>query len=293
MEEESKEMKNGKVNEEEEEEEEKEKEEREAIVMEEEEEEEEKEEIRTMAIANSWLETGPGEEGEQKEEENVTNQKMEEEEKEEEKEEKMETEEDKEQETKTPKREERKKREQEQEKEIVTKSGRKIHKPKQETAVTENKKSKDMEPPAQRTATPSQEELEQKQEEFEKDNHPEHQLGTVLWARVGSSPFWPAAVVNDPDLGMSTHVAYKMAKFYREYHVQFYGKAVQRAWVGPNCILKFQGLEEFNKRAAEYKESAKSKEKKKLLKAYFPSGKTKTSWEEAIQGERGQQTLYS
>ena len=59
----------------------------------------------------------------------------------------------------------------------------------------------------------------------------------------------------------------KGSGFAREYHVQFFGKAVQRAWVASSALLPFEGLEAFHAKAREVKgEVGKAKTKQKLLK---------------------------
>ena len=62
-------------------------------------------------------------------------------------------------------------------------------------------------------------------------------------------------------------VSAKGSGFAREYHVQFFGKAVQRAWVASSALLPFAGLEAFHEKAKEMKEEiGKAKTKQKLLK---------------------------
>ena len=66
---------------------------------------------------------------------------------------------------------------------------------------------------------------------------------------------------------LSTRVSVKGSGFAREYHVQFFGKAVQRAWVASSALLPFEGLEAFHAKAREVKgEVGKAKTKQKLLK---------------------------
>ena len=76
--------------------------------------------------------------------------------------------------------------------------------------------------------------------------------------------------------------------YFFQYHVQFYGK-VQRAWVKEQSLLKFEGLDAFNEAGLKVKASGSKKSsdhKKKLLSAYFPSGDRKTTWQEAVEGNK-------
>ena len=102
----------------------------------------------------------------------------------------------------------------------------------------------------------------------------------------------------------------KGSGFAREYHVQFFGKAVQRAWVASSALLPFEGLEAFHAKAREVKgEVGKAKTKQKLLKvscvlsgtvntivkmsniywiylclkAYVATGNHRKAWDEAVQ----------
>ena len=120
--------------------------------------------------------------------------------------------------------------------------------------------------------------------EFDASSPCEFESGRMVWARVGGAPFWPSVIVADPDLLLSTRVAAKGSSLSREYHVQFFGKAVQRAWVASSALLPFSGLAAFLEKAREVKdEVGKAKTKQKLLKAYNPSGSHRRAWDDAVQ----------
>ena len=44
-------------------------------------------------------------------------------------------------------------------------------------------------------------EVDESMREFEASSPCEFPSGKMVWARVGGAPFWPSAVVADPDLG--------------------------------------------------------------------------------------------
>ena len=51
-------------------------------------------------------------------------------------------------------------------------------------------------------------------------------LGNLAWARVGSAPYWPCLITNDPSASKEkfTHVKLHKKILRREYHVHFFGK---------------------------------------------------------------------
>ena len=100
-------------------------------------------------------------------------------------------------------------------------------------------------------------------------------LGNLAWARVGSAPYWPCLITNDPSDPKEkfTHVKLHKKLLRREYHVHFFGR-VQRAWVQQPHMLKFEGLEAFNQLSA--------KAPKALKPAFYPRNTNKKSWQEAV-----------
>ena len=67
-----------------------------------------------------------------------------------------------------------------------------------------------------------------------------HELGELVWARVGSAPYWPSIICHDPTDNKFTNVKiHKRSGLIRSFHVQFFGR-VQRAWVhqGPRYGFK-------------------------------------------------------
>ena len=102
----------------------------------------------------------------------------------------------------------------------------------------------------------------------------------VVWARIGSHPWWPALICFDPDLKEWNRFKNNISNF----HVQFYGENT-RAWVDGKHIKVYEGfskLEEDQK--DELKDANTSKKKQRVLKAYNPSPGLKEKWLASIKG---------
>ena len=71
----------------------------------------------------------------------------------------------------------------------------------------------------------------------------EFSLGDLAWAFGdfnGSKVYWPCVMIVDPDTYEYTRLE-GGDNFQREYHLQFFGIKVQRAWVESSKLLKFKG----------------------------------------------------
>lgn len=194
------------------------------------------------------------------------------------------------------KKEENKEVEEAEEPLTVTKSGRKIHRPQSHlsnptSTPTPEPKSATPSVAATPTLAANPEALEAALKEFEAENPPLFTAGHMLWSKIGSSPYWPSAVTPDPDMPevpTVTRVVNVRQKIVREYHVQFYGKVVQRAWMLAHNVFAYEGGEKFHEETKKLKETMKNKKSqsnKKVLSSRMPAGKTKTLWEEAITGK--------
>jgi hypothetical protein len=102
-------------------------------------------------------------------------------------------------------------------------------------------------------------------------------LGDLAWAKVGTAPYWPCTVTQDPDSTTFTTVKASFKKLgpRRVYHVHFFGSRPQRAWVPQPNMLNFEGLQAFN-------ELAKSATKARKP-AFVAKGGTKVGWSEAVE----------
>ena len=71
----------------------------------------------------------------------------------------------------------------------------------------------------------------------------EFSLGDLAWAFGdfnGSKVYWPCVMIVDPDTYKYTRLE-PVDNFQREYHLQFFGIKLQRAWVVSSKLLKFKG----------------------------------------------------
>ena len=71
----------------------------------------------------------------------------------------------------------------------------------------------------------------------------EYSLGDLAWAFGdfnGSKVYWPCVMIVDPDTFEYTRLE-GGDNFQRQYHLQFFGIKLQRAWVESSKLLKFKG----------------------------------------------------
>ncbi|XP_040822337.1 histone-lysine N-methyltransferase NSD2 isoform X2 [Ochotona curzoniae] len=111
----------------------------------------------------------------------------------------------------------------------------------------------------------------------DRDQLLKYNVGDLVWSKVSGYPWWPCMVSADPLL--HSHSKLKgQKKSTRQYHVQFFGDAPERAWIFEKSLVAFQGEEQFEKLCQESAKQAPTKaEKMKLLKPI--SGKLRAQWE--------------
>ncbi|PAA63624.1 hypothetical protein BOX15_Mlig026212g1, partial [Macrostomum lignano] len=77
-----------------------------------------------------------------------------------------------------------------------------------------------------------------------------YRLGDMLWAKVGSHPYWPCMIYYGPHSGNTICRPHGKAKV--AYHVQFFGPLVERAWVPDNVnLLPYEGKDGYDDYVAE------------------------------------------
>ncbi|XP_076992335.1 histone-lysine N-methyltransferase NSD2 isoform X2 [Tamandua tetradactyla] len=105
-------------------------------------------------------------------------------------------------------------------------------------------------------------------------------VGDLVWSKVSGYPWWPCMVSADPLLHSYTKLK-GQKKSARQYHVQFFGDAPERAWIFEKSLVAFEGEGQFEKLCQESAKQAPTKaEKMKLLKPI--SGKLRAQWEMGI-----------
>ncbi|XP_069924072.1 histone-lysine N-methyltransferase NSD2 isoform X2 [Oryctolagus cuniculus] len=114
----------------------------------------------------------------------------------------------------------------------------------------------------------------------DKDHLLKYNVGDLVWSKVSGYPWWPCMVSADPLLHNYTKLK-GQKKSARQYHVQFFGDAPERAWIFEKSLVAFQGEEQFEKLCQESARQAPTKaEKIKLLKPI--SGKLRAQWQMGI-----------
>ncbi|KAK6468429.1 histone-lysine N-methyltransferase NSD3 [Huso huso] len=92
----------------------------------------------------------------------------------------------------------------------------------------------------------------------------DHQVGDLVWSKVGTYPWWPCMVSCDPQKEVHTRIN---TRGHREYHVQFFGSVPERAWIHEKRVLVYQGQHEFEHLQAEtLRQTSNHAERQKLLR---------------------------
>ncbi|KAM9086463.1 histone-lysine N-methyltransferase NSD2 isoform 1-T1 [Megaptera novaeangliae] len=131
-----------------------------------------------------------------------------------------------------------------------------------------------------RISSPSDKKIPAKKESCpnsrDKDQLLKYSVGDLVWSKVSGYPWWPCMVSDDPLLHSYTKLK-GQKKSARQYHVQFFGDAPERAWIFEKSLVAFEGEGQFEKLCQESAKQAPTKaEKIKLLKPI--SGKLRAQW---------------
>ncbi|XP_023951571.2 putative histone-lysine N-methyltransferase 1 [Bicyclus anynana] len=120
-----------------------------------------------------------------------------------------------------------------------------------------------------------------KNELFELEAQCEYQVGDLVWARMGTYPFWPCIITKDPLSG--TFVKKKLfGRFQRDVlHVTFFGDNGRRGWIVGTMLRKFLGQLEFEMARKNYTPETKKKDPR-LYAAFFISDKKMPQWQISV-----------
>ncbi|XP_048846021.1 histone-lysine N-methyltransferase NSD3-like isoform X1 [Brienomyrus brachyistius] len=92
----------------------------------------------------------------------------------------------------------------------------------------------------------------------------DHEVGDLVWAKVGTYPWWPCMVSRDPQSKVHTRIN---TRGHQEYHVQFFGSVPERAWIHEKRVVVYQGQHQFDELQAEtLRKTSNPVERHKLLK---------------------------
>ncbi|XP_053921545.1 histone-lysine N-methyltransferase NSD2 isoform X4 [Cuculus canorus] len=107
-----------------------------------------------------------------------------------------------------------------------------------------------------------------------------YNIGDLVWSKVSGFPWWPCMVSADPVLHSYTKLK-GQKKSFRQYHVQFFGDAPERAWIFEKSLVPFKEKDQFEQLCQESAKQALTKaEKMKMLKPV--SGKLRPQWEMGV-----------
>ncbi|XP_066570497.1 histone-lysine N-methyltransferase NSD3 isoform X2 [Amia ocellicauda] len=106
----------------------------------------------------------------------------------------------------------------------------------------------------------------------------DHEVGDLVWAKVGTYPWWPCMVSCDPQSDVHTRIN---TRGHREYHVQFFGSVPERAWIHEKRVVVYQGQHQFEELQADtLRRASNPAERHKLLKP-IPQ-RERAQWEVGI-----------
>ncbi|XP_065491002.1 histone-lysine N-methyltransferase NSD2 isoform X6 [Caloenas nicobarica] len=107
-----------------------------------------------------------------------------------------------------------------------------------------------------------------------------YNIGDLVWSKVSGFPWWPCMVSADPVLHSYTKLK-GQKKSFRQYHVQFFGDAPERAWIFEKSLVPFKEKDQFEQLCQESAKQALTKaEKIKMLKPV--SGKLRPQWDMGV-----------
>uniref|UniRef100_A0A4W3GW55 Histone-lysine N-methyltransferase NSD2 n=1 Tax=Callorhinchus milii TaxID=7868 RepID=A0A4W3GW55_CALMI len=122
---------------------------------------------------------------------------------------------------------------------------------------------------------------ETKEKDKEKDVPVKYNVGDMVWSKVSGYPWWACMISSDPLLNTHTKVKGLNRAIGRQYHVQFFGEAPERAWIFEKSIVPFEGAQQYDQLIQDCAKHATSKaEKNKLLKP-IPA-KIRVQWDVGI-----------
>ncbi|KAL4609557.1 histone-lysine N-methyltransferase NSD3-like [Arapaima gigas] len=92
----------------------------------------------------------------------------------------------------------------------------------------------------------------------------EYEVGDLVWAKVGTYPWWPCMVSSDPQLNVHTRIN---TRGHQEYHVQFFSSVPERAWIHEKRVVVYLGQHQYDDLQAEtLRKTTNPAERHKLLR---------------------------
>jgi hypothetical protein len=116
----------------------------------------------------------------------------------------------------------------------------------------------------------------------------------MVWAKVSGQPWWPC-MVSEPSVSSpqtksprpTLHAKYVGGNMRPKLmiYVEFFGAAIEHAWVAQNCLIEFKGVEAFKLFAQEQVDAGTTKSGKERLAEKYQLKVTlskRESWEQAV-----------
>jgi len=94
-----------------------------------------------------------------------------------------------------------------------------------------------------------------------------YQVGDLVWAKVSGHPWWPCIVSRDSTGSHVKEVGTSRPK--RHFYVEFFGPAVEHAWVAEGGLIEYKGIEAFKTYAQDQVDQAPTKSAKEKLAERF------------------------
>lgn len=114
-----------------------------------------------------------------------------------------------------------------------------------------------------------------------------YQVGDLVWAKVSGHPWWPCMVSRDTTADATTHCKeVGTTRTKRTFYVEFFGPAVEHAWVAEGCLIEYKGIEAFKTYAQDQVDQAPTKSQKEKLAERFQLKVALTRrdhWEKAVE----------
>jgi hypothetical protein len=81
------------------------------------------------------------------------------------------------------------------------------------------------------------------------------EAGDLTWAKIGTHPYWPCMVTEEPSSGQHRKIVTNRSQPY--YHVRFFGDRGRRSWVNANHMMLYCGKDDLDKLAKMLKAEVK------------------------------------
>lgn len=110
----------------------------------------------------------------------------------------------------------------------------------------------------------------------------ELKVGMIVWSRVGTHPYWPSIITNDPYTNVFKKNGIGRAKI-ACYHVNFFGDHGRRSWIKSTHMFKYISKKDFIEKANQSPKKIKNLKEPYHPSAFFVSYAQKSKWDSAVE----------